>query len=450
MTNAFLAQLERRLLDTSSDLTHLDVAECVSYVRSKASSLATPIITESELRDRWSRSNREGAPLRIKFGIDPTGPEMHLGHAVPLLNLRRYLRLGCAIEFVVGDFTALIGDPSGRNDERPAITEEQVADNMRSYREQARRVLDVDHARVRWSYNRSWMTGVDLLKWRELTSGLSAADLFQRADFRARLAAGHSLSLAELEYAVYMAYDSVVLQPDVEVGGIDQLLNMQVCRRLMESLGQVPEVIVTYDLLPGTTNERDAEGRPVKMSKSRANFIPVAADPREMYGLTMSVPDAVMWDWYRNLTEISGRELEELKTLTTAGDVHPKAAKELLARTVVATFHADDPQASARAAQSFNAKYGRIQGPGASDQDIVDVVVNSSDPLFVVLARASGQSNAHVRRIAAQRGIRRHPTQSEPVVMSPEEVERPAILFAGQVVRMGRHLLVRPRPGPTS
>ncbi len=413
MTSSFLARLERQLLDIDSDLTHLDIPSRVSYVKSKASSLEVPIISESDLCERWQRRASDGEPLRVKFGIDPTGPEIHLGHAVPLLNLRRFLRLGCSIEFVVGDFTALIGDPSGRNEERPSITEDMIASNMRSYRAQARRVLDVDNPRVRWSYNRSWMTNVDLVRWQQLTSGLSVSDLIQRSDFRSRLAAGHSLSLAELEYAVYMAYDSVVLQPDVEIGGIDQLLNMQVCRRLMLSMSQTPEVVVTYDLLSGTTGERDSEGRAVKMSKSRNNYIPVMAEPSDMYGLTMSIPDAVMPDWYRNLTEISAADLKELVARISSGEIHPKAAKELLAQVVVATFHAHDAQAGVRAK--------------------------------LVLARTSGQSNKHVRRVAAQGGMRLQAEGMGPVTISQQEVDKPAATFAGSVVRMGRHLLVRIR-----
>jgi tyrosyl-tRNA synthetase len=240
-----------------------------------------------------------------------------------------------------------------------------------------------------------------------------------------------------------MAYDSVVLEPDIEVGGIDQLLNMQVCRRLMQASGQRPEVVVTYDLLPGTSGERDVEGRLVKMSKSRGNVVPVTAPPSEMFGATMSIPDETMWIWFRNLTEITPGDLGQLRERTSSGDVHPKAAKELLARVVVSTFHSDVPSAAHDAERTFSAKYGQHTGPVPAD-DILDVPVEDGETLRKALVRASGRSSSDLRRVASQRGLKLSPCLGGDVaVVEVADLDRPAAAFANSLIRVGRHLLVR-------
>jgi tyrosyl-tRNA synthetase len=436
----FLAGLETRLLRPKVDLTELTPEEQFARITEKVASLPQPVITREDLLERLRRARRLNAPLKVKFGIDPTGPDIHVGHAVPLLAVRLFQRMGHEVDFVIGDFTGMVGDPSGRSDARPALTEADVARNMESYEAQASRVVDLNGAGVRKHFNSTWMGSLTLKDWLGVLKRISASELLQREDFRTRLSAGQGLSMAELEYSLFMGYDSVALKSDVELGGQDQFLNMHMCRKLMEAYGLRPEVIVAYNLLAGTTGEKDPQGRFVKMSKSRGNYLAVTTEPRAMYGKVMSIPDDVMWLWYRELTEACLDDIAELNRLVTDGKVHPKSAKQLLARAVVSTFHYRSEAAVADAERDFNDKFGSTAA--LVPESTVDVSLEGEELFRDFIARVAAVSKSQSRRLVEQQAVRvLRGDEYKPCAL--EDLERPAKAFAGEVLRIGKKQFVR-------
>jgi tyrosyl-tRNA synthetase len=397
-----LKSLEQRLLAPVPDLSGLSAQEQFDLIKEKAAA-GSSIVTEGQLLARLKESKAKGAPLKFKLGIDPTGPDIHIGHAISLINLRRIHRMGHAIQFVIGDFTAMVGDPGGRMDSRPPLTREGVERNMASYEAQAGSVLDLKAERVTRHYNSEWLAPLTLTDWLRITSKIGVSQLLQREDFRTRLDGGLPLSLAEAEYALLMGYDSVVLKSDVEVGGMDQFLNFHFCRNMMEAAGQAPESFVCFDLLPGTTGEKDEQGRLRKMSKSRGNYIPLGAAAADKYGKVMSVPDDVMWIWFREITEIRAGELAQLRTEVESGAMHPKDAKHLLARVVTATFHGYDLKLVAEAEEAFKGKFGKAAQ--LVPDDAKEVKLNPAQKVADALREALGESNAQLRRLVAQKGL---------------------------------------------
>lgn len=430
-----LAALEARLLAPLPDLSALSAEEQFAYLEEKAAVSSESIVTKAQLLERLKASKKSGKPLRFKLGIDPTGPEIHLGHAIPLINLRRYHRMGHAIDLLFGDFTAMVGDPGGRMDERPALTAEDVKRNVATYERQASQVLDLKAPRVKIHYNSAWLGKLTLTEWLKLTKGIGVSALLQREDFRRRLDAGAPLSLAEAEYALLMGYDSVQLNSDVEVGGLDQFLNFHFCRDMMTAAGQAPESFVCYDLLPGTSGEKDEQGRLRKMSKSRGNYIAVEAAPEDKYGKVMSVPDEVMWVWYREITEIRAAELASLKAEVAEGRLHPKEAKRLLARVVVATFHAYDAATVQKAQAAFDQKFGaaKVLVP----EDAKSVTAEAGAKVLAALAAATGESGGQVRRLVGQKGV--HKLIGEEYQPIAEDLlNQDASVLKGAVIKVGK------------
>lgn len=400
--NQFLFQLESRLLVKDRDLSTLSPEEQFRIIVDKVADhpeAITPAPTPShnELLQLLRQAKKEKRPLTIKFGIDPTGSEMHLGHAVPLLTLRRFQQMGHKIQFVVGDFTARIGDPSEMMAGRPLLTEEQIQENMKSYFEQAGLILDLKGLGVETYYNSEWLGEMTMREWLPLLQRISASQIFQREDFQRRLKSGGSISMAELMYALFMAYDSVVLKPDVEVGGIDQFLNLYWCRELMRLEGLRSEVFVVTNLLAGTSGGVDLEGRIVKMSKSLKNYVSITEGPDEIYGKTMSIPDEVMWIWFRALTEISSSELEELKAEVQSGEIHPMEVKRMLARVVVGTFNHYDRDIISEAERRFDQKFGKQKE--LIPEDIETIPIPPGSRLIDVLSQATRESKSGLRRM---------------------------------------------------
>jgi tyrosyl-tRNA synthetase len=432
-----LASLEARLLAPPPDLSHLSAEEQFACIEEKAAQ-GESIVTKAQLLERLKTAKKTGRPLRFKLGIDPTAPEIHLGHAIPLINLRRFLSMGHAIDLLFGDFTALVGDPSGRMDGRPDLTVEDVRRNMETYERQAGRVLDLKAGRVKIHTNSAWLGSLTLTDWLKLTKGIGVSQLLQREDFRKRLDAGAPLNLAEAEYALLMGYDSVKLDSDVEVGGMDQFLNFHFCRDMMAAAGQTPESFICFDLLPGTTGERDEQGRLRKMSKSRGNYVAVEAAPEEKYGKVMSAPDEVMWVWYREITEIRAGELSALRTEVESGRLHPKEAKRLLARAVVATFHAYDAAVVSGAQAAFDQKFGasKVLVP----EDTKTLALDPKAKLLDSLREASGRSGAQLRGAVEQGGLSFLKGESyQPVLL--EHLAQPLGAFCaahGNVIKIGK------------
>lgn len=378
---------ERRRLD----LSDLSPAEQAAMVEQRTEQLQP---SAEALAQRVEEAARAGRPFVAKLGIDPTGAEVHLGHTVPMLVLSRLQRMGHHVVLIVGDVTAKIGDPSGRSDERPPLTDGDIARNLATYRQQVAPFFDFSKAE--FAHNGDWLRQVTLPRLIEVTAHVPVSMSLQREDFRNRLAAGHSLSLAELLYSVAMALDSVEVRCDLEVGGLDQFLNMQMCRKVMEICGQAPEIVVATSLLEGT------DGTGAKMSKSRNNYVPLTAPAGEVYGKLMSVPDRLTQPYLRALSEWQEPELATVSRRLAAGSLHPMDLKKLLAGEVTAALHGVG--AAMRARQEFSAQFSRRRL-----SDIEQLPVIADDRMNVAEAlRTVGfvKSNGEARRLAEQKGLR--------------------------------------------
>jgi tyrosyl-tRNA synthetase len=345
---------------------------------------ATEIISSAELAAKVAL----GRPLRIKLGLDPTAPDLHLGHSVVLKKLRDFQRAGDTVIFLVGDFTAMIGDPTGRSETRKPLTREQITQNAETYRTQAFQILDPDRTEVR--FNSEWMNDLGVRRLIEIAAKLSVARLLERDDFEKRLANEEPLFLHELLYPVIQGYDSVALQADLEIGGTDQKFNMLVGRELQRDFGQPPQVVMTMPLLEGLDGER-------KMSKSLGNSVGPTDEPEEMYGKLMSVPDKLTARYFELLTSASPEELAAIKS----GGTHPMEAKKRLARTIVAEYHGED--AARRAEEYFESKFQRREVPATAQ------VYRIAEDLWICELMKQLQfssSNSEARRLVSQGAVR--------------------------------------------
>ena len=288
------------------------------------------IISEEELKVKLEESAKTKRPLRIKAGFDPTAPDIHLGHAVLLRKLRQFQDLGHKVIFLIGDFTARIGDPSGRSEIRKQLTKEEVLKNALTYKKQVSKILDVGKIEV--IFNSEWFEKMSVLDILKLTTHATVSQMLARADFKKRLTKGEDISLLEFMYPILQGYDSVVLEADVELGGTDQIFNLLVGRDLQKDFGQIPQVIITTPLLEGTDGVQ-------KMSKSYGNYISITEAPTEMFGKIMSISDELMLKYYELLTD------EDLDTIKK---MHPKDAKLRLAQYIVTQYHSKKDAADAR------------------------------------------------------------------------------------------------------
>ena len=312
------------------------VAEQLDLIREGADA----ILPEAELAAKLERSRREGRPLVIKQGFDPTRPDLHIGHAVSLWKLRAFQDLGHQVVFVMGDFTARVGDPSGRDETRPMLSREAIEENLVTYREQMLKVLGPDRTMIR--RNSEWLGPLTMEDILRLLSGFTVSRMLERDDFAKRHAAENPIRLVEFLYPVLQAYDSVMLEADVELGGVDQLFNLLAARTFQERAGQEPQVCLTMPLLRGTDGKR-------KMSKTYDNYVGLAMDPDDSYGRVMSIPDDLLDEWISLASGERGRVLAE-KTAWAKED--PLAAKRWLARTIVERYHGG--AAAGQAAQAFD------------------------------------------------------------------------------------------------
>ena len=399
---------ERRHLD----LSDLSPAEQAALVAGRCENLQP---SEEALAERVEAAAKAGRRFVAKFGIDPTAAEVHIGHAVAMVLLSRFQRMGHQVVFIVGDVTAKIGDPSGRSDERPPLTDADIAANLATYRDQVSPFFDFSRAEFR--HNGDWLRGVTLPRLIEVTSHVPLSMSLQREDFRARLEAGHGLSLAELLYSVAMALDSVEVNCDLEVGGVDQYLNMQMCRKVMEICGQEPELVATVPLIEGT------DGTGAKMSKSRGNYVPLTAPASEVFGKLMSVPDRLVVPYLRALSEWQDPELELVRKRLEGRSLHPVDLKRAMAGEVTAALHGVD--AAMRAREDFAAHFSRSSYAEIGD---IPVVEDASRPVAEVMKELGfASSNGEVRRLADQRGVRLvlEPADGGPqqqAVLGPDEV----------------------------
>ncbi len=321
------------------------------------------LLIESELEQKLARAKATGTKLRCKLGLDPTAPDIHVGHTVVLNKLRQLQDLGHTVIFLIGDFTAAIGDPTGRNTTRPPLSPEQIKVNAETYLEQAAHVIDIEKAEVRW--NSEWCNQLGATGLIQLASRYTVARLLERDDFAKRFSEQLPIAVHELIYPLMQGYDSVALQADLELGGSDQRFNLLVGRELQRQYGQEPQCILTMPLLVGLDGVN-------KMSKSKHNYIGITESADEMFGKVMSISDTLMWDWYNLLSLKSNAAIAELKSECENGR-NPRDAKVLLAKEIVARFH--DEKAADAAEAEFNNRFRA----GAVPSDIPEVNVAAPD-----------------------------------------------------------------------
>jgi tyrosyl-tRNA synthetase len=322
---------------------------------------ALELIPEEGLARKLERSIRTGEPLRVKQGFDPTRPDLHIGHAVSIRKLRTFQELGHQVIFVVGDYTARVGDPSGRSETRPRLTPEEISANAQTYAQQVGLILDM--STVRLEYNSSWLAPLDLAKLLELTATYTVARMLERDDFAKRYAEQRPISVMEFMYPLMQAYDSVALHADVELGGTDQKFNLLVARTVQERYGQEPQVCVVMPLLRGTDGDQ-------KMSKSYDNYVGIAEAGSQQFGKTMSIPDALLEEWIRMAAPLPPAELDA--ALAEAA-TDPYNAKRALGRRIVAQYH------GAAEAEKAEAHFDRLFREHAAPDDIPELDLRADD-----------------------------------------------------------------------
>jgi tyrosyl-tRNA synthetase len=350
------------------------------------------LLIEEEWLRKLARSEQAGVALRIKLGLDPTAPDLHLGHTVVLNKMRQLQDLGHTVIFLIGDFTAMIGDPSGRNSTRPALTREQIEANARTYFEQASLVLDAQRTEIR--YNSEWSDPLGARGMIQLASRYTLARMLERDDFTKRFKGGLPISVHELLYPLMQGYDSVALRSDIELGGTDQKFNLLVGRELQREYGQEPQCILTMPLLEGLDGVE-------KMSKSKANYVGITDAPGEMFGKLMSISDTLMWKYY---TLLSFRPMPEIDALRQAceGGRNPRDAKVMLAQEIVARFHSS--ALAQRALADFEARFR----DGAVPDDLPEVTVAGA-PIGIAQLLKQAQlvpSTSEAMRNIEQGGVR--------------------------------------------
>jgi len=301
---------------------------------------AVDLTTLDELRAKLERSRETGKPLTVKVGFDPTAPDIHLGHTVLLRKMRHFQDLGHRVIFLIGDFTGMIGDPSGRSATRPVLTREQIDANAESYKTQCYKVLDPEVTEIR--FNSEWLGKLSSYDFVRLAGSYNVARMLERNDFKKRFQAEKPISIHEFLYPLAQAYDSVFLEADVELGGTDQLFNLNVGREIMPGYGLPPQVVLTTPLLEGTDGVE-------KMSKSLGNYVGIEEPPREIYGKLLSISDDLMWRYYELCSDVSLDGIRGMQQLVREGTLHPKKAKEGLAMRVISEFHDEKAAAEARA-----------------------------------------------------------------------------------------------------
>ena len=385
--------------------------------------LLRPKCKQIVTREDLERHVRSGKKLRVKLGVDATGAEIHLGHAVPLMLLRLFQRRGDDAHFVIGDFTGKIGDPSGQTGKRREISNKEIAANIKSYTKQIAPILDLKKAHVH--KNSKWLSKMPLAHFFEMIGAISFGEVAQREDFRERLKAGSPVSLREVNYASLMGIDSVELKSDIEVGAVDQLLNFMQARSVMEARGMHPEAVLVTPLIEGTAGD----GR--KMSKSFGNYIALSDTSENQFGLIMSIPDGLIKSYFVSYGDIYEKETTELEEFI---QLQPLEAKKQLGMLVVALLHGET--AAHRTREDFERKFSKKE---YSAKDAIEIKINLPAPLFDALVRAmgDGESRSQIRRLIAERAVRR--------LGHGEEIleDATAIVRDGDIVKVGKLQLFR-------
>jgi len=396
---------------------------------------AAEIIRVSDLRERLEESRKTGRPMRVKAGFDPTAPDLHLGHTVLMRKLRHFQQLGHTVIFLVGDFTSLIGDPTGRNVTRKPLTREQINENAETYKEQVFKILDPEKTEVR--YNSEWLGKLDYEGTIRLTAHFTVSQMLERDEFHKRFQAEQPISLHELLYPVMQGYDSVALECDVELGGTDQRFNLGCGRELQRHYGQKPQIILMTPILEGTDGVQ-------KMSKSLNNAIGINEPPAEMYGKLMSISDELMWKYWVFLTDLKQSEIDGLQAEVAAGKIHPMDVKKRLARTITAGFHGEE------AARHADENWARMFQQKEAAEDLEELHIPYAD--LVGPASAPGVLQIRIPKLLVQMGLAASGAEAsrklaEKAVKIDGEVVRNAVMTldslpARLVVRLGKRAKV--------
>jgi tyrosyl-tRNA synthetase len=363
-----------------------EVDEQLAYLRKGSAE----IIRESDLRERLEKSRAAGKPMRVKAGFDPTAPDLHLGHTVLMRKLKHFQDMGHTVIFLIGDFTGLIGDPSGRSVTRPPLSREQIDENAETYKAQVFKILDREKTEVR--FNSEWLSRLGFEGFIRLAARFTVSQMLEREDFHKRFMEEKPIAMHELLYPIAQAYDSVALEADVELGGTDQKFNLLMGRELQRHYGQPPQIVLTTPLLEGTDGVQ-------KMSKSYGNYIGITEAPQEMFGKVMSISDELMWRYYELVTDVSMAEIERMKGEVASGAAHPMKLKQELGKRIVADFHSRE--AAEQAAQDWSRMFQKDEVP----EDLPVIGVRFEEVAAPNAASVDGNVQVKLDKLLARTGL---------------------------------------------
>ena len=372
-------------------MTSMTIDEQLTYLTKGC----VDVVRETDLRKRLEQSAESGQPLTVKVGFDPTAPDLHLGHTVLIRKMKHFQELGHRVIFLIGDFTGLIGDPTGRSKTRPALSPAEIEENAETHKRQVFKLLDPDKTVV--DFNSSWLSGLGSDGWVRLAARYNVAQMLERRDFRKRYEAGQPIAIHEFLYPLAQAYDSVYLHADVELGGTDQLFNLNVGRDIMPSYEVRPQIVLTTPLLVGLDGTE-------KMSKTAGNYVGINEPPGEMFGKLMSVSDDLMWDYYELLTDLSVADINTLKQGVASGLTHPKQAKVDLAKHVVGDFHS--VQEAQEAAGEFERRFSRKEVPEVVEEWMGRVPEEGQRLTALMVAAGMAKSGSAATRVLSQGGVK--------------------------------------------
>jgi tyrosyl-tRNA synthetase len=382
------------------------------------STRAVDFIARDDLKKKLEKAQAEGRGLRIKYGADPSAPDIHLGHVVGLNKLREFQDAGHTVVFIIGDFTGMIGDPSGRSQTRKPLTKEQVEVNAKSYQEQIFKILDPDKTEIR--FNSEWCGKMKFDDVIRLSAHVTVAQMLARDDFSKRYAANQPISIVEFLYPLVQAYDSVMVEADLELGGTDQLFNLLLGRELQKVMGQEPQCVMTLPLIEGLDGVQ-------KMSKSLNNYVGVDEPARDMYGKLMSVPDELMWKYFEYILCWPKEQVQEMHAKVANGELHPRAVKDMLGQAVVKRFIGEDE------AKNASEEFTRIFAQKELPDEIPEVTVPAGEIGLLNLMVQAGlaKSNGEARRLIKQGAVRINDEK-----ISDESAQ--IVLEDGMVIRSGK------------
>ena len=353
------------------------------------------VVCVEDLKKKLERSVETEKPLVVKVGFDPTAPDLHLGHTVLIRKMKHFQDLGHTVIFLIGDFTGMIGDPTGRSKTRPPLSRSQIEENAETYKAQAFKVLDPEKTII--DFNSAWLGGLGSEGWIRLASRYNVAQMLERRDFRRRYKNGQPIAIHEFLYPLAQAYDSVYLKADVELGGTDQLFNLNVGRDIMPSLGFEAQVVLTTPLLVGLDGIE-------KMSKSAGNYVGIAEPTNEMFGKLMSISDELMWKYYKLLTDTSIKEIDVLKTEVLRGELHPKQVKINLATRIISDFYS--VQEAEAAAAEFERRFVQKELPKNLAEKPIPISADGERLTRILVSAGFAKSTSSATRLVAQGSVR--------------------------------------------